>query len=103
MLATRYNDAYFVAKAIVGLGKAVQIVGYILAGITVLISFGLADYEEALVLVGFAGAGVVAFTAFVMGVLISAQGQMLRAAVDTAVNSSPLLTPEEVSQVIRQH
>ena len=44
--------------------------------------------------------GVVALTFFVLGVIISAQGQLLLAALDTAVNSSPFLTDDQRSQIL---
>jgi hypothetical protein len=37
---------------------------------------------------------------FVLGILVSAQGQILRATLDTAVNTSPFLTNEDKACVI---
>lgn len=37
---------------------------------------------------------------FVLGILISAQGQTLKATLDTAVNGSPLLTKDEMRQIM---
>jgi hypothetical protein len=44
------------------------------------------------VLIGVAG--------FAAGVLVSAQGQIMQAVVDTAVNTSPQISPEEKIQVM---
>ena len=46
-----------------------------------------------------AGVGVAA-TFFVIGVLIAAQGQLVMAVLDTAVNSSPFLTQEQRTQIM---
>ena len=44
--------------------------------------------------------GILALTFFVLGVIISAEGQLLLAALDTAVNSSPFLTDDQRAQII---
>jgi len=43
---------------------------------------------------------VVAVPIFVLGVLVAAQGQVLKATLDTAVHSSPFLTKEEMARVM---
>ena len=37
---------------------------------------------------------------FVLGILVSAQGQILKATLDSAVNTSPFLTNDEKAKVI---
>ena len=37
---------------------------------------------------------------YVAGVMVSAQGQLLQATLDTAVNSSPLLDDEQKAQIL---
>lgn len=44
--------------------------------------------------------GILAPTFFVLGVIISAEGQLLLAALDTAVNSSPFLTDDQRAQIV---
>ena len=38
---------------------------------------------------------------FVLGVLVSAQGQILRATLDSAVNSSPFLTNDQRASIMK--
>jgi hypothetical protein len=43
---------------------------------------------------------VIGLPLYLLGVLISAQGQILSATLDTAVNTSPLISATEVSQML---
>lgn len=44
--------------------------------------------------------GFVALLFFVAGVIIAAEGQLLLAALDTAVNSSPILTNDQRARIM---
>jgi len=88
----RYKDAYLVAGAVGGVGTAIKAVGIIL-GVLLVLGGALADSIAtipALLL-----AIVVGVFFFVLGTLISAQGQVLKAGLDTAVNTSPFLTNDQ--------
>lgn len=100
-LATRYTDAYLVARTINGLGEGIKIAGFALGGLIVLAGFAAASkiggaFGFGAILLG----AVVALPIYVLGVLVSAQGQILKATLDTAVNSSPLLSHDEVRQIL---
>lgn len=98
----RYTDAYRVADAIVGIGSVLKWIGGIGAGI--LIVFAIANTASKTtpqIVQPEVGIGVAVFLGglwwavfFVSGVLVSAQGQILRATLDTAVNTTPLSTSE---------
>ena len=101
-LATRYTDGYRVANAIVGLGQAVKVGGFLLAAVAVLGTFGMQQQPtmfnpnptpSPIIIAGTLLFGaVIAFCGWVVGVIVSAQGQMLRATLDGSVNNSPFLT-----------
>ncbi|MBV8819326.1 MAG: hypothetical protein JO022_13275, partial [Acidobacteriaceae bacterium] len=52
------------------------------------------------VLTGVVAGAIVWFGLFVLGVFIAAQGQMVRASLDAAVNSSPLLTLQQKVRIL---
>jgi hypothetical protein len=97
----RYRDAYRVANTIVGIGSTLKIVGMIGAGLMALIglaggsSFGFMGVLAAVLAAGFWFA-----LFFVFGIVVSAQGQVLQAGLDTAVNTSPFLSNEEKIEII---
>jgi hypothetical protein len=102
-LGRRYGDAYAVARTIIGLGNTVKILAYVIGGLLALsgVIIWLADTSSGAVGQGSVVlGGVVGVTIFVLGVLVSAVGQILRATLDTAVNTSPLLTKGDVSKIM---
>ena len=103
-LSGRYRDGYREGKFIAGFGQFVKIAGAVLGAIVAVA--GMLSYQAAgafggsLAVSSVIAGGVVALTFFVLGVIISAQGQLLLAALDTAVNSSPFLTDDQRSQIL---
>lgn len=93
----RYRDAYRVGAALVGLGNAIKVVGGILAGIIVLGSLASANspFGGGAVVAGIFLAAIVGVLFWVSGVTVAAQGEILRATLDTAVASSQFLTDTE--------
>jgi hypothetical protein len=97
-LMKRYRDAYLVARATATIGRVIKGIG-ILVGV-----LGLAVVLQS----RSTGAGLVTLLvpAFVgalpycVGVLVAAQGQILLATLDTAVNSSPFLTNEDKAKAM---
>lgn len=101
--AQRYLDAYRVARTIITFGSTIKIAGIVLGGLFGLISlsaFGADGFGKALGFVGFFGAVIVGFLVFLLGIMISAQGQILLATLDTAVNSSVFLTPRDKAEAM---
>jgi hypothetical protein len=95
-LAHRYRDAYSVARVIVGAGNGVKTVGVIVGILFALASFAAKGSFVFLGLMAALAAGVFFYIA---GVVISAQGQLLQATLDSAVNTSPLLDNEQKAQI----
>lgn len=100
-LHKRYSDAYLVAQTVNGTGQTVKFVGFLFAVLVILA--GLVAASRIGAAAGFAGLllGIMsALPFYALGVLVSAQGQILKAALDTAVNTSPILSEDEVHYII---
>ena len=93
----RYRDAYRVGSALVGLGSSLKIIGLVLAAAILLASFNLRGgaLGSGALYAGAFFAAVLGALFWVSGVVVAAQGQILRAALDTAVATSPFLTHPE--------
>jgi len=105
----RYTDAYRVASAIVALGTAIKVIGFILAALVFFVSLSARTSNPfytgggGLGLTGMVGlvlAIVIAVAGWVWGVVVTAQGQILRATLDTAVSSSPFLNDRDRAEAM---
>jgi hypothetical protein len=105
-LMKRYTDAYVVGRAITGFGSLIKVIGIVIAILLVLIGFLVAAKNgprETISYLGIIGivVGVLSGALFyIIGVLVSAQGQILKASLDSAVNSSPFLTNEHRAKIM---
>jgi len=89
----RYRDAYRVANGVVWIGSAVKVLGFVIGS---LFALGGGTQLEGSTRLGVILFGVLVAIAFwIVGVFVSAHGQLLQATLDTAVHSSPFLTNEE--------
>lgn len=102
---TRYQDAYLVARVTTGFGGVIKGLGFLLA----FVIFGAAAfvgnqaYGETKTM--YMGAGLVLAIVtgavfYLFGILVSAQGQILKASLDGAVNNSPFLTNDQKAQAM---
>jgi hypothetical protein len=113
-LKTRYTDAYLAARAYVLLGNTIKTVGIVL-GVLILVgffafaSFAAKNAQQSdvgggafilVMFIGIANALLVGFIFYLLGVLVSAQGQILKASLDSAVNGSPFLTNEHRAEIM---
>ncbi len=98
-ITKRYSDAYAIAQIIEYAGIAIKIFGLIIAGLIAISGFTtIGDFARA---GAAAGIGIIVITGgiaifwailfYIIGTLVSAKAQMLKASLDTAVNSSPFL------------
>ena len=102
-LIKRYKDAYRVATVVISFGTALKVLGFIL-GIGSFLAAGLTSQhtpnmppamQAVCFLVGVPG-GILMFAVFyILGVLSSCQGQVLRAGLDEAVYVCPFLTDSD--------
>ncbi len=100
-MMSRYRDAYLHARTVTAFGATVKGLAYLFWGIIVIIGLLASQSYGFLPLLGsvFLG-GFLAVPVYVLGVLVSAQGQMVKATLDTAVNSSQLITKDEMRTIM---
>ena len=103
-ITSRYKDAYLTGRALTGLGALVKFVAVIVY-VCVLLGGALAGARfSGSMVVGVIAGAVAGFIAcipiYTMGILVAAQGQILKATLDTAVNTSPLLNEDEMRQIM---
>lgn len=114
-VVTRYVDLYRTAHVLTGLGTTVKTVGIIVAAIILLFWFivGVAAASQTTssqfttqssvgtvsffvsMIIGVIFSALVGGLFFLLGILISAQGQLLMAQADSAVHTSPFLSDKE--------
>jgi hypothetical protein len=92
----RYTDAYRVARALHWFGQIIKIAGFLVA------VFIFIDRAESLKSpgAGLTAGVVVGAILFISGIIVAAQGQMLKAVIDTAVNSSPFLDDSQRASIM---
>lgn len=105
----RYRDAYLVARVTTGFGSVIKGIGYFLAFIIFTASlvlsgqvngYGSESLKTMYFLTGLILAGIVGAIFYLFGVLVSAQGQILKASLDGAVNGSPFLNDLQKANVM---
>lgn len=115
-VGSRYSDAYIVARTIDGFGTALKYVGLGLGSLMAFAavastttlpwvmpgSLGIVRFVAAAIVagIGVGIAGCVGSAFYVLGTLSAAQGQILTAALDTAVNTSRLLSADDCAQIL---
>ena len=98
-LTRRYEDGYLDAKAITGFGAVIKTIAFLIAGAIAV--GGLALKDGSIILASLISATAIGTLTYFLGVVIAAQGQILRATLDSAVNSSPFLQDEQKARVMR--
>lgn len=102
-VSSRYSDAYAVARTIDGAGLTIKVIGFVIGALLALASLAVGSkggFGIAFGLIGIALAGAITTVLFLLGTLASAQGQILKAALDTAVNSSDFLTDQDRARIM---
>jgi len=113
-VTNRYKDAYKVSKAVVAIGKFIKVVGAILGAIVGFISLlvggamsqlgGMSGRNDGVafiaLVVGALYGGIVFLIFYVVGVIVSAQGQILKASLDNSVHSSPFVNNDEKARIM---
>jgi len=97
----RYRDAYILANVVAGVGDGIKVLGIVAAVVICLAGVLAANTLGSIALVACGISGV--FTGamiYIFGVLIAAQGQMQRAMLDVAVNTSPTLNVNDKQELI---
>lgn len=98
----RYREAYRVSKSVDLVGKVARGVGAVVGLIGAAFAVaGISDPQTRsnaiglVVALGCGALGIAGAVFYVMGVLLSAHGQLLMASLDAATHSSPFLSDEE--------
>lgn len=121
-LKTRYRDGYRVARATVAIGTFIKMTGilftFVVVCVLALVHNGMigngataprnfqnigssSSSNDLPVLIGLGLAAVITGGIVVcLGIMVSAQGQTLKAALDCAVNSSPFLSDDQRAQIM---
>lgn len=102
-VTARYSDAYLVARTIDGVGVTIKTIGLLTGALLALASLAVGSkggVSVAFALMGIAVAATIATVIYLLGTLASAQGQILKAGLDTAVNSSHFLTNQDRARVM---
>jgi len=100
MATVRYRDGYRIAGSIDGLGSVIKVVALLFGGLLALA--GLAYFGESkevsfvLVLMGILTGGI----GYVLGILVQAAGQLMKALFDVAVSGSHFLTDDQRAKVM---
>jgi hypothetical protein len=103
--ATRYDDAYSVAGAIIGWAALIKVFGAAAAVAVFVASIASGDAVGldaggAAVIIGFLCGSLMWAVFYGIGVVVAAQGQILRASLDSAVHSSPFLTDQQRAEAM---
>lgn len=107
--SARYEDAYLHAGRVVQAGDAIQTAGWILGGLifcgavfaahtVTVVETRAADWLPPGGLT--IGAVIAVFLFWLVGILVGARGQHLKASLDSAVNSSPFLSNAQRAKVM---
>lgn len=104
-MRSRYRNAYQVARTIVGVGGSFKVIGVILSGLIVILSFMAITQTRsgmglAMGILGLVIGLIVGALIYLIGVIVAAQGQILKANLDTAVNTSPFLTNDIRAEIM---
>ena len=94
---SRYKDSYLLARTITTFGSIVKFLAFLVGGVIALIALSQGSQY---VVIGVALGIFIVLPIYILGVLVSAMGQILKATLDTAVNTSPLITKDEMRQIM---
>ncbi len=99
----RYADAYIVARTIDAFGLTIKGVGVAIGVLLALVSLFMVATgggSIAFLLAAMTIAGAITIVLVLLGTLASAQGQVLKASLDTAVNTSRFLSDRDRAQIM---
>jgi hypothetical protein len=96
-MTNRYSTAYRVASFNIIFGKIIIVLSILLGALFILITMvGLHDVSVAL----FGWALIWSLVGVGAGLVVMAQGQIMRAVLDTAVNTSPLMDLDQKAEIL---
>jgi hypothetical protein len=99
----RYEDAYLLAHTATSVGAVAKGIGVILGLLVLLASIIVGSQVNQMLLglvIGLLAGPVVTVPLYILGVLVAAMGQTLKASLDTAVHTSPFLKKQDMVKVL---
>ena len=93
----RYSSAYLVANSITAVGKAFKVI----AGVLAFIVFVGVITQGGGFIWGILWGLVAAVPLIILGTLVEANGQILKASLDIAVHTSPFLSKEQMASIMK--
>ena len=99
-LTRRYTDAYIAARWLIRIGSIIKWVAVALAVVIFIVGVSSRAPGDFGLLIGIFLACAVGIPTFVLGILISGQGQTHLATLDTAVNTSRHLSKDDVAEIL---
>lgn len=99
----RYRNAYHHARAICTMGSLVKGAALALAGLFAFAGLVMSQQSHQgsmYVAAGIAAAIAVGVPVYILGILVSAQGEILKATLDTAVQSSPFMSEGQMREAM---
>lgn len=97
---SRYTDAYLVARTVTAIGGIVKVIAIAIGGSIAVLGMMAGSQDWRFVVGGLVLTAIAGVPLYVLGVLVAAQGQILKATLDAAVNTSPLLTKDEMRRIM---
>jgi hypothetical protein len=89
-LEQKYEDAYRVADGAIMLGRVVKVFGFVLGAVALVAGLVGGIGGAAIFLVALLIAILIGVIGYVAGAFITAQGQLIRATLDVAVNTASM-------------
>jgi len=105
VLFRRYQDAYLVARATAAIGQTVKTIGIVLGIVVALGALIFASQTQGtesagLLIGGLLLGAIVGIPLYILGILVAAQGQVLKATLDAAVHTSPFLEKQDMAKIM---
>lgn len=99
-ISGRFDQGYRVAQNNISFGAFVKAVGVLAGAVTMLGTIAFSERSPDSLLLGLFLAVTSGLALYSLGAILCAQGQMLRATLDAAANSSPFLTTAAKAKVM---
>jgi hypothetical protein len=106
VLMRRYNDSYIVARETNKFGGIIKVIAIALAVLIILVGFIFISNNPSgntaftMIVLTIISGGITGLWFYIAGVIVAAQGQILKASLDSAVNNSPFLTNEQRANIM---
>jgi len=98
--ATRYENSYRIAQGVTHTGTAIIVIGAVVSVITFCTYVVQASGNSLAILLAMLCAAVICTISYMIGNLVSSMGELLKAALDGSVYTSPFLTNDQKIKIM---